>query len=153
MIEGSRIMVVYYSKSGRTKKAATKLATMLKADCEELFDRRTYNGALGFMKAGYYALKHKLTNLMPIRHQPINYDIVILCTPIWAGNITPAIRTYCQQNELKSVAWLITCGDPHNTVKQLPTAANLIRTTLVLGQKEVDNDQIEGKLQEFINML
>ena len=50
-------LVVYYSRTGKTKFVAEKVATKLKAEIEEVLDLKNRSGRIGFLKAGYDATR------------------------------------------------------------------------------------------------
>ncbi len=89
-----KTLVVYYSRTGSTKNAAEHIAKQLGADLDELIDSKNRMGLWGWLMAGRDALRKYTTTLMDIKKNPADYDLVIIGTPIWAGTITPAIRTY-----------------------------------------------------------
>jgi len=47
-----KILVVFYSRSGRTKKIAEAISDILKCDKEEIFDLKNRKGIPGFLSAG-----------------------------------------------------------------------------------------------------
>ena len=47
-----RSLVVYYSRTGVTKKVAEAISQMLGADIEEIIDRRDRRGPKGFFTGG-----------------------------------------------------------------------------------------------------
>lgn len=104
-------LVVYYSRTGRTKKIAEELAKKLSADIEEIIDTQKRSGPLGYLRAGYQARKRKLTIIKPCSKQPSQYDIVLIGTPIWFYTMATPIRTYLhQQKNLPRVAFFCTLG-------------------------------------------
>lgn len=94
-----KALVVYYSRTGTTKALADTLAKELGADVEEIVDLKNRGGILGFLSAGYSAYRRKLTEIKQPEKDPSAYDVILLGTPIWAGNITPALRTYFTQKK------------------------------------------------------
>lgn len=102
-------LVVYYSRTGNTKKVAEKMAEVLKCDLDEIQDQKNRSGIFGWLRGGVDAFNRRLTQ---IRHEkdPKKYDLVIIGTPVWAGTMTPAVRTYLEQNEFKKVAFFCTYG-------------------------------------------
>ncbi len=49
----------------------------------------------------------KETEISPTQKSPVDYDLIVLGSPIWAGKPTPAITTYVKKNSLagKKVAF------------------------------------------------
>ncbi|MCM8759092.1 MAG: hypothetical protein NC906_04890 [Candidatus Omnitrophica bacterium] len=107
-----KILVVYYSRTGTTKKIAQEIAEFLSCDIEEIIDQKNRSGIKGFMSGGKDAMKRELTEIKPIEKDPANYDIIIIGTPVWAANMAPAVRTYIMQNreKFKNVAFFCTTG-------------------------------------------
>ncbi len=101
MAVNKKILVVYYSRSGATKKAAENIAAALACDIEEIQDTKKRSGIIGFIKSGYEAQTKKTTIIKDMKKDPSDYDIVIIGTPIWASTISPAVRTYIDQNKTK----------------------------------------------------
>ncbi|HEY3273959.1 MAG TPA: hypothetical protein VGJ92_09365 [Methanocella sp.] len=105
-------LVVYYSRSGHTKKVGDELAKAMAADVEELVDTAHRAGPIGFLISGREASGKKLAKLLPVKKDPANYDIVVIGTPIWASNMSSPVRTYLTENiaKFKSVAFFCTEG-------------------------------------------
>ncbi|MGQ9617018.1 MAG: flavodoxin family protein [Spirochaetota bacterium] len=106
------ILVVYYSLTGRTEKVAEEIASKLKSNVEKIIDKKKRKGLLGFIFAGRDAFRERLTEIDRPLKDPSNYDLVILGTPIWASNITPALRTYLNMYKggFKKLALFTTSG-------------------------------------------
>jgi len=107
-----RCLVVYYSRTGTTKTVAQALAEKLGADLEEIVDRKKRSGPLGFVVAGKDARLKKLTEIDDPRTDPSSYDLVAVGTPVWAGTVSCAVRTYLTRlkEALPDVAFFLTTG-------------------------------------------
>jgi len=105
-----KILVVFYSRSGRTKKVAEVISKILKCDKEEIFDIKSREGVVGFLSAGTDANLRRLTVIKEIKNNPSLYDLVIIGTPIWSSNISTPIRTYLSlhKEDFKNVAFFCT---------------------------------------------
>lgn len=105
-----KVLVVYYSRTGNTERAALELAQQLNADIEKIVDCENRKGAWGYIVGVKDASKEKTTVIEQPVYEPRNYDLIVLATPMWAGNIAPAIRTYVlyNRNKLGKVAFLVT---------------------------------------------
>ena len=108
-----KTLVVYYSRTGRTKTVAETLAQQLQCDSEEIIDTKKRDGTLGFIISGRHAMKKKPAILKPIQKDPALYDLVLIGTPIWVKTISTPIRTYIeeQKNKFKAVGFFSTYGD------------------------------------------
>jgi flavodoxin len=47
-----KTLVIFYSRSGKTKKVAEAISEILKCDKEEIFDIKSREGVVGFLSAG-----------------------------------------------------------------------------------------------------
>jgi flavodoxin len=56
-----KILIVYYSRTGRTKKIAEKIQYRLNADIDEISDTKNRAGILGWLSAGRDAGSRRLT--------------------------------------------------------------------------------------------
>ncbi len=105
-----KILVVYYSRTGNTKKVALNLAKKINADCEEIIDLKERNRIIiGWLVSGKDATMKKMTEI-EFKKDPSKYDLVIIGTPVWSWTVTPAIRTYLSENKFKKVAFFCTNG-------------------------------------------
>lgn len=106
----AKILVVYYSRTGNTEKAAKELAYHLDADIEKLVDCENRKGALGYIRGFKDASNEKITVIEQPQYHPGEYDVVILATPTWVINMAPALRTYIHyyRYDLSKVAFLVT---------------------------------------------
>jgi len=153
-----KILVVFYSRSGRTKKVAEAISDILKCDKEEIFDTKNRKGIPGFLSAGTDANLRKLTAIKEIKNNPSLYDLVIIGTPIWSSNISTPIRTYLflYKEEFKKVAFFCTRLGL-DTKKVFADMKNLSQKTplalLELTSREVARDQYMQKVKEFVKNL
>ena len=88
---------------------ALTIAEKLNADIEQIIDLKKRKGPLVYLISSKDAVFKKLTKIKPIEKTPQNYDLVVIGTPIWASNMTPAIRTYLTNAKIKKAAFFCTC--------------------------------------------
>ena len=153
-----KALVVFYSRTGATKQVAEALAESLNCDSEELIDTKKRGGPLGFLSAGKDAKAKKLTKLTDIKRDPALYDLVILGTPIWAGTLSSAARTYIANNKskFKRVAFFCTHGGGESQQLFAEMEALCERrpvSILALQEKEVKTGTYQGKIREFVDGL
>jgi flavodoxin len=108
-----KTLVVYYSKTGNTERAAKEIASQLGSDVEKIVDKKNRKGILGFISGGRDAMKKQATEIEAIIKNPADYDLTVIGTPVWASDMTPAIRTYIDKNKgsLKEWAFFVTSGN------------------------------------------
>jgi flavodoxin len=117
-----RILVVYYSLAGNTARVARDLAARLDADVESIEDKRPRTGFVGHVLAACDAVRKASAPIAPIKRDPAEYALTIVGTPVWVGQMAPAVRSYLQQvsGKLGPVAFFNTSGDT-NIEKILPS--------------------------------
>ena len=153
-----KALVVFYSRTGATKEVAEALVESLNCDSEELLDTKKRSGPLGFLSAGKDAKAKKLTKLTDIKRDPALYDPVILGTPIWAGTLSSAMRTYIANNKskFKRVAFFCTHGGSESQQLFAEMEALCERrpvSILALQEKEVKTGNYQGKIRQFVDGL
>jgi len=102
-----KTLVVYYSRTGNTKKVAEIIANKLEADIDEIIDtkeRKGFIGAITSLKDSFGAETD-----IAFKKDPSKYDLVIIGTPIWMYTITPAVKAYLKR-KFKKVAFFCTCN-------------------------------------------
>jgi flavodoxin len=94
-----RTAIVYYSMGGNTAWAAGQLASRLDAELIALTPRRPYpdRGARKFLRGGRAAMLGETPALEPYCFDAAAYDRVILGTPLWAGRISPPLRSFLKE--------------------------------------------------------
>jgi len=88
-----KTLIVYYSKSGNTRKVAEKVRTALSCDLDEI----QYDQAA-------HAISSKLN--------PADYDRVILMCPIWGFRLSEPMALYLNQKKanINRCRLAVTCG-------------------------------------------
>ena len=90
--------VLFFSRNGSTRGAAELLAARLDAELIELKPLKK----TGFLRSGYMAAKKKGAELEGDPWQAcMDKDLLIIGTPVWAGNGTPAINSFLDKADLK----------------------------------------------------
>lgn len=102
------VLIVYFTRTGNTQRAALRLTTMLDADAERIVDLK---------KAGYFSesiasMFNMTTKIKEPQYNPADYEYVIIGTPIWFWSMTPAARAYINKykGSFKNLAFLVTAG-------------------------------------------
>lgn len=125
MPAAKRILVVYYSLSGNTERVARDLAARLDADLEVLRERTSRRGFLGHVRAAVDSLRKKPAQLLGPGKDPADYSLVIVGTPVWAGRMTPAARSYLDaiRGRAANIACFTTSGgtEPEKLVPDIET--------------------------------
>jgi flavodoxin len=154
-----KTLVVYYSRSGNTRRVAEMLIRKLGADSEELVDRNVRGGLIGWLKSGRDAVKGKETELAPLKRRPKEYDLILVGTPVWASHPTPAVITFLKSHDLtgKRVALFCTMNarggeETCSIMKELLSGAELAGT-LAIAMKGQGEDRIEKRITDWASQL
>lgn len=152
-------LIVFYSRSGNSKFVAQKLAEKLGADIEEVIDKKNRRGVIGFLKAGFDATRGKETVIEETKFLPMNYDLIVVGTPIWNGRPSPAVRTYLRKNDVsgKKVAFFCTLNG-NNSEKATRNIRKLLPEGNIVGVLAVKNalknpEGIETKISDWCSGL
>jgi flavodoxin len=113
-----RCGVVFYSLTGNTRFVAQTIADEVDGDqiaelVELRLKRPLEQGAKAFVLGGFQAYFRWRPALLPLETPLADADLVFVGTPTWAGNMTPAVRSFLHDQPLagKQVAFFATCAD------------------------------------------
>lgn len=154
-----KILVVYYSKTGNTGDVAKIISENIQGDLVEIIDKKNRDGVINYFIAALDAIRKKSTVIEYDVSDISAYDIVIIGTPIWAGTIAPAIRTFIEENKAKlnDVAFFVTVGGT-DTQGAFDLMVELTDKkpidTLSLNKIEIGNNEIYNKkIDDFSSKL
>ena len=151
-------LVIFYSRTGTTKKVGNLISEKLSCDVEEIFDTKKRLGFFGWLRSGKDAMMKKLTILEKINKNPDLYDLVIIGTPIWASNMSTPIRTYISEHKdkFKNVAFFCTEGS-RGGVKCFENMAKICdkkpMATLEINKKEMKKEIYIDKIKDFVEEI
>lgn len=148
--------MVFYSRTGNTRRVAEMIAERLKADIEEVEDVRSRSGILGFLRSGYEALAGKLAEIKQTAKKPDEYDLVIIGSPIWVGRLSSPIRAYMTLHGrvIRQAAFFCTCkANEGKAFKEMKALSKEPIATLCIREKEIKSGEYVRKIEEFIKAL
>jgi flavodoxin len=153
-----KILVVFYSRSGNTKKIAESISESLDCDIEEIVDTEKRGGIFGYIKSGYEAFRGKLSKIEDPKNDVSQYDLVIIGTPVWAGKMAVPVRTYITQNHAKfgKTAFFSTAGGTNfdstfSDMKEVSGASPIAE--IGIRAKEVQDGSYKPKVAEFLTKI
>ena len=154
-----RTLIVFYSRTGTTKKLALALADALNAELREIECKRYRPGILRYLRAGYDSVRG---NLPPIEFQfdlkPV-YDLVLVGTPIWTSHPALPVRTFLTQHTVPEapVGLFLTHGGhspPQDAIKEMETLlARPAEATLVMNENDMSDSRVAGCVRTFVEKL
>jgi len=145
-------LVVFYSRTGNTKKVGELIAQKLNCNAEEIIDKKNRKGALRLVEA-------VINPRAPTKIQDMNDpkdNLVIIGTPIWWYTQTPAVKAYLEKYKPKKVAYFFTCSvdnkitafeDMEETCGLKPIA------TLRIDKEDMKDLENSEKVNEFVKSL
>lgn len=152
-----RTLIVYYSRSGTTGRIARQLAHQLAADIDEIRVESNRMSAGGYLRCLLEAIAKGLPS-MQTRHDPRDYDRVIIGTPVWAGTVASPVRSYLclHHGKLPKLSFFATMGGRGAEavlaeMKLLCAAEDA--PCFFATQAEVERDGARGKIDEFVRLL
>lgn len=101
-------LVVFYSRTGYTKKIAYQTADKLGADICEIKTSERTNGNVGFWWCGRFGMLKKAMPIEKVVADVCSYEKVVICSPVWVFGISAPIRGFMQAyaGKLKSVEYV-----------------------------------------------
>lgn len=156
--------VVYYSHSGNTSYIAEAIRQSVNADLIPLIPEKAYpqKGFQKFFWGGKSAVMAEAPKLQNYDFDVSKYDAVVIGFPVWAGTITPPIRTFVnEQNKNLSGRRILAyaCQSGSGGEKALEKLKALLglssfTASMVLNDpKDKPNNETEEKLKRFLMPL
>jgi len=154
----SKILIVYYSLTGNTQFIAETLRDTIEADILELKPIKELNASSGtrFMWGGYQSKMKKKPKLEDFDTNPLEYDLIILGTPVWAWDISPPMRSFLSKFDLagKKVAlWMCHAGDGIKAMIRFKEAlkdANIVESISFQNPLKKESDENKEKTIAWI---
>lgn len=131
-----KTLIVYYSLTGNTKFISEAIKEALNSDILELKPVKELKaeGSSKFFWGGAQAIMKKKPKLESFDISPLDYDLIFIGTPIWAGRFSPPIRSFLSKFDLsgKNLAlWMCCGGDGQKSMEKFKenlSHANIIST-------------------------
>lgn len=95
----SDILVVFYSRTGKTRWVGQRMAELLGADIEEILEKKDRAGVMGWLGSGRDAVMKKPSEIVS-EHSVQGRKAVLIGMPVWAFEPPPPIRAYVTQVDL-----------------------------------------------------
>lgn len=95
-------LVVYYSHDGSTKLIAEIIAKELKADIEVIKPKKKIDASgAKIVRWGLQQLiAHPKPEIEQLIYNPMDYDKIIIGTPVWSYTYAPPIKTFLENNHI-----------------------------------------------------
>ncbi len=93
-----KTLIIYYSRTGKTKLISETLNKQINADLLELKDPKDRSGTLGYLKSAYEAFRHQHSPIEPEQPDISPYSHIIIASPIWSWNLCTPVHTLFEKN-------------------------------------------------------
>ena len=96
-------LVVYYSRTNKTKEVAETIAQEKNAKIVQINDKKDRSGPIKYMLGALDSLRGSKTS---IEYENVNlkdYETVYIGTPVWASKPAPAVNQFISENDFKDV--------------------------------------------------
>ena len=153
-----KALIVYFSRTERTRKVAEAIASLMGSDLEEIREKRGRGGPLGWLRSGMESTRGMLPDIEPLGIDPASYDLVVVGTPIWASNASSPVRAFVNQygDRIRGVAFFCT-GDGSEADEAFKGLEELLgrkpQSTMALLGEEREGAPAEVKIREFADSL
>jgi flavodoxin len=152
-----KTLVVFFSRSGHTRRVAHSLAMHLNADLEELGAVQSREGPVGYAQSALEAMLALAPAIATPHHDGSGYELVVIGTPVWFWSLASPVRTWLLQASVQHarVAFFCTMGGSGGS-RAFDTMAALAGqkpvATLAISEHEVDTHH-SNKVDEFVHAL
>ncbi|MGD0636237.1 MAG: hypothetical protein ABSA13_18835 [Beijerinckiaceae bacterium] len=153
-----RILVVYYSRSGTTRRIAEALSAALDSRIEEVLETHDRAGILGYWRSLVEARIKRTAGILPAKNDPSAFDLVVIGTPVWAWSVSSPVRAYLSANKqrLPDVAFFCTMGGLGSAMafaQMQEIAGKAPVATCALAAKETAPGRRDSLLSAFVAAL
>jgi flavodoxin len=151
-------LIVYFTRTGNTEKIATALQAELAADLEEITEKGSRRGPLGWLKSGRQGASKADVEIQPLEADPAGYELVVLASPVWAGNVSAPMRAFIKRyrDSLPETAIFLTHDSPDVTQAFADVDDLLGREPIARGesngkaiQEDGHHEAVQGFLEEI----
>lgn len=153
-----RSLVVYFSRTGRTRTVAETIAQCAQGDVQPLHDRRKRTGPIGWVLSVFDALRRGTARIDPLGVDVEDYDLVFVGTPVWADAAAPAVRAFvttfgprCKHRAFFATHW---GPQPGRTFSEMAERADQLPAgTLSVSGREIAEDSWAPKARDFVHRV
>lgn len=151
-VDLGKVLIVYYSYTGNTKKLTENIQGMTNADVVEIEPVTPYSEDYDTVED--QAKKEEDNNFMPeIKTKVDNidsYDYILIGSPIWWYQVASPVKTFLSQTDLsnKNVALFVThggwgLGQSEDNIKDLCPNSKILESLAIEGEKVSEsNDEV-----------
>jgi hypothetical protein len=105
--EEGKILIIYYSRTGKSKIISETLQKMINADLLEIKDKKDRSGTWGFISSAYDSFFDRESEIEPAHPDLSPYSSVVVVSPIWNWKISTPVITLIKNNSFKGKKFMM----------------------------------------------
>jgi flavodoxin len=150
-----KTLVVFYSRTGITRKVAETIARALSGDVEEIVAREDRSDFSGYGLSREEAVLKKSAAIKATKKDPARYDLTIVGKPIWVQTVSSPMRAYISRKRERFTRVAFFCTQDHQGAEsafeemQELCKATPAATVEILHKDVEDNSYVE-KIESFL---
>ena len=154
LLDQKRILVAFYSLQGHTKKVGLQIAKILGAEVEEIKDTKDRSMLKSWFQGAFNEELRTPTKIKPVKSNSLDYDLVVVGTPMWDG-ISPPVREYLKKNKFHKVAFFATFGSAADDAFYIMNEVSGKKpvTTLELQDRQIDLKEDKKRIDDFCKKI
>ncbi|MDR0900131.1 MAG: flavodoxin [Methanobrevibacter sp.] len=152
-----KILLTYYSRTRVTAGVAKAISQKLNCDVEEIKDTKDRSGAIKYLTSCIDALRETPTVIEPIDKDILEYDLVIVGSPVWAATMANPVLAYLTENKdkFKELAFFCTCSSSgyEKTIAKMEEITGKSGIAKLFMTKTDIDSSFDVKVDEFIENI
>jgi flavodoxin len=151
-------LIVYYSRTGNTRKVAEAIQAECGADIEGVTETASRSGFFGSWRSGLDVLLSRKAVIRPLKHDVADYELVIIGTPVWMSAMSAPVKTLMESLDQKPRRMAAFCTQGgrggEKALNQMENFASApLEARLVLNQAQVESGGFDEMVTDFILAL
>jgi flavodoxin len=155
-----KILVVYFSRTGNSKKVAMEIGRQLVCDVLEIKSSPGYpKGFWGYQRALLHAAFKRIPSIQIESSNITKYDLVVVGGPMWGSSLSSPVRGFLStyRGQLKDVAFFVTQGGNFARDKIKKQMSDVCGKSpgafLAIAEQDMRDGSYAVKVSSFIDQL
>ena len=153
-----KVLIVYYTRTGYTEKIINQLSKKIDADIEIIDDNKDRSGIIGYVKSAFDNIKKNTPKINKLKHNPRNYDMIVIATPVWVSKMAAPIRSFVNKykNDINKAIFITSQKGPvlekvFDDMRDVLTKKEIF--SIGFREKEIDKNIYQEKINKIIEIL
>ncbi len=146
------ILLVYYTRTGSTRRLAQDLAAHLQCDTEEIIDRKNRSGAAGYFVTLADRILRRPSHIQDSTKDPGKYDLVVIGGPVWMSSAAAPLRAYILRHRahINEFAYFCSFGgwSPEKSLDEVETLLNKKAVSSLMVMRSEIAEPVGGSFPE-----